>query len=296
MTRVGALVLAGAALATSVVRGGPPQGGPPMVVLDAVVSGPPGAVTTGLTAADFEVVSDSRVQTITFVSSDPQVLSAVWLVDVSASAKHTWQTSASEVATALARALRPGDRARLGGVAATITIGPWATEQADLGRAATSVLMPSPDDQYGPSPIWDATDTALEALAAEPGRRTIVWFTDGRATGNVHGLDEVCAHAAALGVSVNVVGLARVTWTGASALMLQQLAATSGGLSLFLLEASPLALSAVADRVMSDVRGGYRLGFVPDRLDGAVHHVTVRVKVPAFLVRTREQYVAASVR
>lgn len=284
---------------------------PPVVVLDTVVSDINGIPAHGLTADDFEVVSESRPQTISFVSAEPQPLSVVFLIDVSSSASEFWRPSVASVASALGGALRAGDRARFAGVAARVTFGPWSADSAALLQTAATALTPGRDDAFGPSPIWDAVDTTLEALASEPGRRTIVLLTDGRASGNVHGLDEVRARAAALGVPVNVFA----AWTGvtdAAGNLLRQLTATSGGLAVAYssgpatvsINGKPRAirgtpassLAPLAERVLSDLRTCYRVGFVPARSDGAVHAVSVVVKKPGYKARTRDRFVAGSPR
>jgi hypothetical protein len=55
------------------------------------------------------------------------------------------------------------------------------------------------------TPLWDAIDEGVTVLASEPGRRAIILVTDGMATGNTHGLDEVIQRAVATKVSVSVV-------------------------------------------------------------------------------------------
>jgi VWFA-related protein len=297
--RAHARTLVLATLAFGLCRGGLSiaQGEPPVVVLDAVVSSPAGVVSPALTAEDFEVMSNRRPQRVVSASADQSSLAVVWLVDVSASVTQYWRISPLDIATALAGAMRPGDRARIGAVGATVHLTEWCTaESSELARSAEIALAVKGDEPFGPSPIWDATDAAIDAVAAAPGRHIVVLVTDGRATGNVHGLDELRAEAAARGVSVNVVAVAQASsWTGVNALMLQQLAATSGGLSIGLTKPTAPMLAALASRIMSDVRGAYRVVFVPDRPDGAVHDVSVRVKRPGFTVRTREQYVAGRV-
>jgi hypothetical protein len=57
----------------------------------------------------------------------------------------------------------------------------------------------------GPSPVWDAVDSAVIALESEAGRRAIILLTDGRSTGNTRSLDQAILHANAAGVAVFVV-------------------------------------------------------------------------------------------
>jgi VWFA-related protein len=274
------------------------QADPPTVVLDVVLSRSDGRPVTGLVAADFEVLSNGRRQTVAFVSSDPQPLSVVVMIDLTASARRAWKTSTSGVADAFAASMQPQDRVRFGGIATAVTLGPWSTDLRTIAQdAERTVLATKKEDEYGQSPIWDATDVALEALSGEVGRRAIVLVTDGQATGNVRGLEDVRRRAAALGISVNVIAAQAAGLPGlnSATLMLRQLAGMSGGVSIAFSETAArggVPLSAVAGRLLSDLRGSYRLGFIPDRSDGQLHPIAVRVKTPGVTARAREQYLA----
>ena len=72
---------------------------------------------------------------------------------------------------------------------------------------ARVVLAARDADRIGPSPLWDGVQTAVEALELEWRRRAIVMVTDGRATGNVHGMAYVMGHAIAASVSINIVAV-----------------------------------------------------------------------------------------
>jgi len=282
---------------------------PPPVVLDVVVSDANGAPARDLGPGDFEVLGDSRPQAIASFSTAAEPLTVVFLLDVSASAESLWRPDAAAMVAALGGALKPGERARLGGIAGHLTLGPWTTNSAELDRTAAATLTPSAEDRAGPSPLWDAVDGALTALATEPGRRTIVMLTDGLPTGNVHGVDEIRARAAALGITVNVVVSGAGLTFGAGQL-LSALAASSGGLALEWRPPTgpvpngahlPAAMTsmagyvtAVLGRVFDDLRTCYRIGFVPERADGREHAVSVRVRQPGYKVRTRDRYVAAT--
>jgi hypothetical protein len=102
--------------------------------------------------------------------------------------------------------LGPSDRARIGSVAKSLTLSPLlTTDHGLLNHAAGDVLNVRQADRYGPTPLWDAIDEGVTVLASEPGRRAIILVTDGMATGNTHGLDEVIQRAVAANVSVSVV-------------------------------------------------------------------------------------------
>jgi hypothetical protein len=80
------------------------------------------------------------------------------------------------------------------------------------GHELSGPYRPLPEDvpvadRFGPSPLWDALDTAVTTLAGDTGRRAIIIYTDGRSTGNVLGVRDVIAHARSEHVAVSI-----ITW------------------------------------------------------------------------------------
>ncbi|MBP8275022.1 MAG: hypothetical protein KAY59_11355, partial [Acidobacteria bacterium] len=51
-------------------------------------------------------------------------------------------------------------------------------------------------------------------------------------------------------------------------------------------------LDAGFRRVAEELRSQYVIGFTPEKVDGKVHTLDVRVNVPGLTVRTRKSYVA----
>lgn len=103
--------------------------------------------------------------------------------------------------------LGPHDRARIGRIAHVPDLGPDLTaDRGALASAARRALGVSDTDRHGRTPIWDAVDMAVAALEHEPGRRAVIVFTDGLATGNARSLDAVIERATLADVSVFVIG------------------------------------------------------------------------------------------
>ena len=50
--------------------------------------------------------------------------------------------------------------------------------------------------------------------------------------------------------------------------------------------------TAEAERILSDLRGRYLLGFVPVAFDGKEHTISVKVRRPGVVVRARTAYLA----
>jgi Ca-activated chloride channel family protein len=180
----------------------------------------------------------------------------------------------------------------------------------DMPDAFGGVPASRPALRLGPWPIWDAVDTAVASLEVEPGRRAVVLLTDGRSTGNVHGLEEVLQRAVRSAVAVSIIGedspqvieqdggrAARIR-PGAG---LQWLAEnTGGGFTTVAVPAMGVTSGAGVERLIgraivrafAELHHAYTIGFSPTRVDGQWHPVDVRVKRPGVTVRARKAYVA----
>jgi len=51
-------------------------------------------------------------------------------------------------------------------------------------------------------------------------------------------------------------------------------------------------LTGKFDRVIDELHHQYALGFVPQKLDGKLHDLTVKVNKPGYAVRARKRYLA----
>jgi len=144
----------------------------------------------------------------------------------------------AEVMSGLAGVLESEDRVRVGRIARTVEFSPAFVTREAVG-AASRLLLPPDDERFGPSPIWDAVHEALDLLAAETGRRAVLVWADGRASGNRLSRHDVARRAAELDIPVHIVTgptetVIRLTETTGvrirPAVYLEWLAETSGGL------------------------------------------------------------------
>jgi Ca-activated chloride channel family protein len=149
----------------------------------------------------------------------------------------------------------------------------------------------------GPTPLWDAIDLAITAVASEPGRRVVVVFTDGFDTGSRRAnFNEVVARSQADNVMIYPVGLPYLTPRTDPLRMistppdnrLRSLADQTGGGYVELTPKS--ALDAMFGRVADELHRQYRLGFVPDPSDGRMHELRVSVNRPGLHVRATQRY------
>jgi len=179
MARSPAVVLiaftAGATLATA-------QQGPTFrtdtsaVSVYATVIDEDGRLVPNLTQADFEVYDNGKRQDMTVFSNAVQPITIVVMLDRSGS-MHEYFTLVSNATGAFLDNLLPGDRVRLGSFSHRVQIDPvtFTSDADELRRILREELQPA-----GPTPLWNATSSALTALGREPGRRVVLLFTDGR--------------------------------------------------------------------------------------------------------------------
>ncbi len=135
-------------------------------------------------------------------------LTVALLLDVSASMTHQplgFDPRYAQVFNAFLEGLKPGDRAAVGVIADRVQLGRVTADRRELSNAVRWLLQVPDAARLGASPLWDALDEVLP-LVADPARRSaIVLFSDGKASGNHDGLDEVIEHARRLGVSISIV-------------------------------------------------------------------------------------------
>ena len=133
-------------------------------------------------------------------------LAVVLIIDVSFSMYQYVEPSErlEAVTDVFLAALRSGDRAWFGRVAGPPTFTgmfePTSTYVADQA----AIFQTTPAEGYGASPLWDAIDGALRRLEGAPGRRHVILWTDGRASGNHASLHDVVARAQASRISIHV--------------------------------------------------------------------------------------------
>jgi hypothetical protein len=145
-------------------------------------------------------------------SQSPPPLSVAFLYDFTSSVSTLLYVSAGvgdnpvleQFTNAIVAELGTADSLRFGLMTYRLDLSrPYAKhELQDFYHAVVQQTAVKTTDRAGPSPIWDAMDTATSALASAPGRRAILVVTDGQSTGNVHGVADVIAHAQAAHVAL----------------------------------------------------------------------------------------------
>jgi len=262
------------------------------VSLHVAVEQPSGAPVEGVRPDEFVLLVDSEPRQVESVAPASQPLSILFLLDSSQSME-PYAAEMEKAAATLAAALRPLDRIRVGTIEDKILFSrAFTTDKSRFtfrprGRSALRERS-----VQGGTPLWDAVTQATELLASEEGRRVLLVFSDGRATGNHHSLEDAAILAG--DSNVTVMALAPFTTRGLRqapklvaiirpAASLDRLAKYTGGILVGGYqqpENMKKELQLLADRL----RSGYTLTFTAPA-DGRRRGVSVRVNRPGLHVR-----------
>lgn len=248
----------------------------------------------GLLPEDFELLLDGAPQPIVHASLERPPLRVALVLDVTTRPAIP-EAAMREIVDRLAGALAPVDRARVWRIGGGITAGaPFSGDRRVLLEAARPGIDPRDPQKSGPSPIWDGVLEATAALEEEDGRRAILLITDGRATGNRHGLGEAVERASVAGVAVSVLSPEATSMLQSEGKlvtvhperMLLSLAANTGGRLFHYRESERPAAAALPDRILSGLRHEYALRIVRPAGDAA-RLIEVRVRRPGLILRAR---------
>ena len=311
-------VVAVAILTELAFAGQQPQfrSGAKTVAVYATVTDREGRLVPDLMQADFEVFDNGRAQPISVFSNDVQPITVVMMLDRSGSMAGNFRLVAA-AGEAFVRALRADDKARIGTFAARIEVYP---EDFTSSPDALIRVLRSDLPGGGPTPLWNAVNVAITALAAQEGRRVVLVFTDGVdnpmnfKTNNLTLMDvmlraqeeNIMVYAVGLESTVPVRGGVQGPFGGRRGgfgtmgrAMLQRpdpglatIAAETGGGYFELRRAEDLVTTFT--RVAEELHRQYLLGFEPTKLDNKTHKLEVRVRQPKMKVRARKNYVASA--
>jgi Ca-activated chloride channel family protein len=292
MKRRAILVLLAAVLATAA---GLAQQQPPFratvqtVAVYATVLDEAGRLVPNLEREHFEILDNGVPQPLTIFRSDVQPIKVVVMLDTSGSMT-LHLNLLKQAAEQFVLRLLPDDRARIGSFSDKIILSDTFTgNRDDLIRVLHN------DIQYGnPTHLWDAIDYSMTALSREEGRRVVLVFTDGAdAYSKKASFNEVVTRAQneefmiyAIGLQGMVPGLGFTRPDKG----LRKLADETGG-GYFELKGTA-ELGSTFTRVADELHRQYVLAFSPTNLDGKVHRIDVRIKVPGMTSRARKSYLA----
>ncbi len=322
MTRSGPLAVA-LASAVGVVCLAAAQTQPPTfgtttrtVAVYATVTDARGRLAAYLTRDDFEVDDNGVRQPLTVFSNDLQPITAIMLLDRSGSMKPNLDLEVRAAETFI-HGMGAEDRLRIGNFGKDITIEPddFTSDRDKLFKIVRGDLQ-----KDGPTPLWNAIDRAIDKLLLEKGRRVVVALSDGvdepmDFSGHAKSSKDEIRRAEDNDIMIYAVGMEglapmqqqRATQGfGGRGIMsprrndapmmqkpdeaMAKIAAATGGGYFELTSAGDLLGNF--DRVVDELHHQYAMGFVPQKLDGKMHDLTVKVTKAGYSVRARKRYLA----
>ena len=277
------------------------------VAVYATVTDKDGRMVPDLTRDDFEIRDNGKPQPITVFSNEVQPISVVIMLDRSGSMRGNFNL-VEAAGEAFVRAMLPADKARIGSFAAKVQLDPeqFTSNQREL----INILRTKLQDE-GPTPLWNAVDASIASVKGEEGRKVVLAFTDGADNPGNFKLNnlsfmDVMRRAQVADVMVYAVGLAsagRPAVSGGGGFGggfgggsrpdpgLPAIAEETGGGYFELQRAQDL--ESTFARVADELHRQYLIGFAPEKLDGKMHKLQVRVNKPGLKVRARKEYYAA---
>jgi Ca-activated chloride channel homolog len=247
-----------------------------------------------LVLEDFEILDNTKPQTISVFQNEPVPITTVVMIDTSGSITASLGFVKDGAEQFLLRLL-PGDRAQVGEFSDKIKFHPGTFIDS---RDRLIYLLKNDLDFGYPTRLWDAVDQSIERLEPEDGRKVVVVFTDGADTASKIGVGKVMDRAREKDVMVYAVGLQTEYFNGQQRVRsapdrsLKKLAEDTGGGYFELKKTADLGETFT--RVAQELHSQYVLGFSPEAMDGKVHKLDVRVKKAGMTARARKSYVAAS--
>ena len=294
------------------------------VAVYATVMGTDGRLVPDLPRDAFSILDNGRPQNLTLFANDVQPITVVMLLDRSGSMRPNLLIE-QKAAERFVDAMLPSDKARIGSFSDRIQVDPrdFTSDPEELHRILQTELQ-----EDGPTPLWNAVNVGITALLHQDGRRVILVFTDGMDAppypSHNSSLKEVMKRAEEEDVMVYAIGFnpsdppvggggwyprgggfgggfggfgggfnsggGRSFGSDHPDEGLLKIAAATGGGYFELRSAKDLA--ATFARVADELHHQYALGFAPDRLDGKMHSLDVRVAGNGRNVRARRSYLA----
>jgi VWFA-related protein len=269
-----------------------------IVAIYATVVGRDGRLVTDLSKDDFQVLDNGVLVQLSTFSNEPQAITSVMLLDMSTSMADAFER-VRETGKRFVGTLQTGDRLRIGTFGGEVSLNPLLTSNREK-------LLRILDEELwlgGSTPLWRASMQAIESLQSETGRRVVVVASDGiggpsdadcapqvfdphGAIGPCPGPADVRQLAIRTGTMFYAIGFAG---PGLNQSFLAFVEQTGGG---HVEIGRTTNVAAIVDRLAEELRHQYLFGFIPNRLDGRLHTLTIRSSRPGVSVRARKSYLA----
>ncbi len=267
------------------------RSGAKTVAIFATVLDGNGRLVPGLEMEDFEVLDEGKPVQITLFDNQVQPFTAALVLDTSGSMTANIGR-VQEAAEQFVIRMLPADKTAVAYFNDQLFFSPQFTSDRDaLSRYIRTEM------RFGNATVlWDAIDAAMDRLEPVDGRKVVVALTDGDDFGSKTDFDEVRDRARENEVMVYSIGFTSDYFDGVRRVRskpstnLKKLAQETGG-GFFELQKTA-DLNTTFTRVIQELHSQYAMAFQPDKLDGKLHKLQVRVKKPGMVARARQSYVA----
>ena len=275
------------------------------VTLSATAVDSHGRPVVDLKPGELRIFEDGRPQKLEhFSSSTDSRARILLLLDASGSMNGALKSTSTRMAAVqILGALQPRDEAALAAFDSKYWgVVRFTTDHEQILRAMDEI------EPYGSTALHDALEHAARDLASHgEGRRAVVVITDAIDTSSQRTADEAIATSRALDVPIYALAVlsplddpASERFTGrerpapatAGSQILARYAGLSGGASFAVSDFT--ALKKAADRIASELKFQYRLGYDPPPGPARFRRVEVRATRKGVVVRTRSGYVPQS--
>lgn len=253
-----------------------------------------GRLVPDLTQADFEVLDNGKPAPITLFAAEVQPIAVVTAIDTSGSMTLVLDFVKQAAETFVLRLL-PHDRGRVAAFDDKILMSPRFTSDRD-----ELVRYLQTDIQFGNGTrLWDALYQSVAELKSETIRRVVLVLSDGDDTTSRLAGDDVLSRAQDDDVMVYAIGLRNRYRGGPNGSWvesrpdryLKKMTEQTGGGYFELTRTTEL--NSTFTRVADELHRQYLMAISPAQLDGKVHKLDVRVRLPGMTARARKSYTAS---
>jgi Ca-activated chloride channel homolog len=242
-----------------------------------------GRFVRNLQPKDFKVYDNDRLQKITSFESENISLEMVAALDVSSSMKEALP-KVKESAKRFLGGLRSGDQVTLLAFNDLIyTLSPRSKDQAARVQAIDRMRA------WGGTALYDVVVEGLNRLGRQPGRRSMLLFSDGDDQSSHASFEAAVARAEGSDATIYVIGQGRAIRARDLQTVLGKFANISGGRAFFTEDVS--RLDRFFEEILEDLSNQYLVSYSypdPER-DGQWHKIRVEVE-GGYQVRARPGY------
>lgn len=242
-----------------------------------------------LVAEDFAIFEDGQPRQMVVFEKEVLPITVVVMLDTSGSMTLAIDDVKAGAEQFLLRLL-PEDRAMVGAFNDKIEFA-----QSTFTNDRDSLVADLKELDWGnPTRLYDAIAASMDQLRSIEGRKVVLVFTDGEDTASSIGSGKVVDRARAEGVMIYGIGMETTMMGGRVRTrpdrVLKKLAEETGGG--YFEPKRREELDSTFTRIAQELHSQYVLGFSPERLDGKMHKLEVRVNKPGMTARARKSYIA----